>query len=236
MRALRVLYNFAADRAPSSNPMPPNPVRLKKLWLPVERRTRSVSVDELPKFYKAVCALPSPVARDYLLLLLFTGFRRNEAAALRWDEVDLKARVIRLPAARAKAGKKLDLPMTDFVHDLLVARRSIGDAKWVFPANSKSGHLEEPKFPLRMVAEATGIRVSVHDLRRTYITVSESTDMSVIALKALVNHSLGKDVTEGYVQMSAERLREPAQRVADKLKELIGIAPIAGGNVTKLNK
>jgi integrase len=236
MRALRVLYNFAADRAPSSNPMPPNPVRLKKLWLPIERRTRMVTADELPAFYKAVCALPSPVARDYLLLLLFTGFRRNEAAALRWEEVDLKARVIRLPAARAKAGKKLDLPMTDFVHDLLVARRSIGDAKWVFPGNSKSGHLEEPKFPLRMVAEATGIRVSVHDLRRTYITVAESTDMSVIALKALVNHSLGKDVTEGYIQMSAERLRDPAQRVADKLKDLIGIAPIAAGNVTKLNK
>ena len=44
-----------------------------------------------------------------------------------------------------------------------------------------------------------------------------------MALKALVNHSLGSDVTEGYVQMNAERLREPAQRVADKLKKLCGI-------------
>jgi integrase len=234
MRALRVLYNFAADRAPPSNPMPSNPVKLKKQWLPVERRTRMVAEDDLPIFYKAVCALPSPVARDYLLLVLFTGFRRNEAAALRWDEIDFKERVIRLPAARAKAGKKLDLPMSDFVHDLLVARRSIGDAKWVFPANSKSGHLEEPKFPLKMVAEACGITVSVHDLRRTFITVAESTDMSVNALKALVNHSLGKDVTEGYVQMSAERLREPAQRVTDRLKSLIGLAPIEAENVKKI--
>jgi integrase len=188
----------------------------------------------LPTFYKAVCALPSPVARDYLLFLLFTGFRRNEGAALRWDEVDFKARVIRLPAARAKAGRKLDLPMSDFVHDLLVARRTIGDGNWVFPANSKSGHLEEPKFPLKLVADATGTHVSVHDLRRTFITAAESTDMSVIALKALVNHSLGKDVTEGYVQMTAERLREPAQRVADRLKALIGIAPVEGKNVAKL--
>ena len=130
MRALRVLYNFAADRAP---PMPPNPVRLKKAWLPVERRTRVVAADELPAFYNAVSSLPSPVARDYLLLLLFTGFRRNEAAALRWDEVDLKARIIRLSAARAKAGRKLDLPMSNLVHDLLVARRALGDAQWVFP-------------------------------------------------------------------------------------------------------
>jgi integrase len=104
----------------------------------------------------------------------------------------------------------------------------------VFPANSKSKHIEEPKFPLKAVADATGIQVSVHDLRRTYITVAESTDMSVLALKALVNHSLGKDVTEGYIQMTAERLREPAQRVADKLKTLTGIEPPRGVNVTKL--
>ncbi len=236
MRALRVLYNYAADRAPPSNPMPPNPVKLKKLWLPVERRTRSVSADDLPSFYKAVCALPSPVARDYLLLLLFTGFRRREAAALRWSEVDFAAGILRLPAARAKAGRKLDLPMSDIVHDLLVARRALGDADWVFPANSRSGHIEEPKSHLKLVAEASGIRVSVHDLRRTYITVAESTEMSVIALKALVNHSLGKDVTEGYVQMAPARLRPAAQRVADKLKALIGTAPVEGGNVEKLKK
>ena len=95
----------------------------------------------------AVCALPNPVARDYILLLLFTGLRRREASALTWGEVDLDARVIRLPAVRAKAGRKLDLPMSDFVFDLLSARRALGDARWVFPAPSASGHIEEPKFP-----------------------------------------------------------------------------------------
>jgi hypothetical protein len=113
MRALRVLYNFAVDRAPPSNPMPPNPVRLKKVWLQVAPRTRIVTAEELPRFYEAVCKLASAVARDYLLLLLFTGLRRREAAALRWDEVDFSARVIHLPATRAKAGRKLDLPMSD---------------------------------------------------------------------------------------------------------------------------
>jgi integrase len=223
MRALRAIYNFTADRAPPSNPLPPNPVKLKKVWLPLVPRTRSVKAEELPKFYKAVTALPSAVARDYILLLLFTGLRRREAAALRWEEVDLKAKVIRLPAVRAKAGRKLDLPMSDVVYKLLAARRKIGDAGWVFPASSASGHIEEPKFPLKLVADATGIRVSAHDLRRTFITAAESTDMSVLALKALVNHSLGKDVTEGYVVMDAERLREPAQRVADRLKKLCGM-------------
>jgi len=124
--------------------------------------------------------------------------------------------------------------MTDVVHGILVARRALGDAKFVFPANSRSGHVEEPKFALRLVAQQCGTRVSVHDLRRTYITVAESTDISPLALKALVNHSLGGGVTEGYVQMTAERLREPAQRVADRLKQLCGVARPAGANVAAL--
>jgi integrase len=236
MRALRVLYNFAADRALPSSPMPPCPVRLRKAWLPVAPRTRVVTADELPRFYAAVRGLPSAVARDYILLLLFTGFRRSEAAGLRWSEVDLRERVIRLPAARAKAGRKLDLPMSDFVHDLLVARRAVGKTEFVFPSNSESGHIEEPKFPLKLVADVSGICVSAHDLRRTFITVAESTDISPLALKALVNHSLGGDVTAGYVQMTAERLREPAQRVADRLKALCAIPPAKGDNVTRLRK
>jgi len=70
--------------------------------------------------------------------------------------------------------------------------------------------------------------VSAHDLRRTFVTVAEGADISPMALKALVNHALGNDVTSGYVQMTTERLREPAQRVADRLRALCGIAAPEG--------
>jgi integrase len=231
MRALRALWNFARERTPD---MPANPVQLTKQWFPVPRRERLVRTDQLPAFYAAVCNLKSKVARDYLLLLLFSGLRRREAAGLRWADVDLTGRVIRIPAASTKAKRKLDLPMTDFVRDLLVARRAEGDGDFVFPSNSASGHIEEPKFPLRLVAEASGVAVSAHDLRRTYVTVAESTDMAVLALKALVNHALGNDVTSGYVKMTTERLREPAQRVCEKMMALCGVLPPAGENVAKL--
>jgi integrase len=220
---LRTLWNFAADRDPTVAQQK-NPVsRLKRAWFPVARRERTVGAAELPRFYRAVVALENRVARDYLLLLLFTGLRRREAAELRWSEVDLVERVIRLPAARTKAGRKLAIPMSDFVYDLFESRRSLGDADWVFPSNSASGHIEEPRHPLDIVAERCGVRVSAHDLRRTFITAAESTEMSFLALKALVNHAIGGDVTEGYVQMTVERLREPAQKVCDKIKALCGV-------------
>ena len=86
-------------------------------------------------------------------------------------------------------------------------------------AVSETGHISEPKYPLSLVAEMTGISISAHDLRRTFITAAESTDISPLALKALVNHAVGNDVTSGYVIMTTDRLRAPAQKVADVLKK-----------------
>jgi integrase len=175
------------------------------------------------------------VARDYLTLLLFTGLRRREATGLRWEDVDLHNRVITVPAAGNKSRRKLDLPMTDVVRDMLVARRALGDARFIFPGNSRSGHIEEPKAHLDRIAATTGIHVSAHDLRRTYITVASRTEITGRDLKALVNHSLGTDVTAGYDQVIVADLREPAQKVCDRLKKLCGIEPISGENVTALS-
>jgi integrase len=226
MRILGMLWTFASERDAS---LPPNPLtRLKRQWFPVHRRERIVKADDLPRFYRAVMSLENAVQRDYLLLLLFTGLRRSEAASLTWDDVDFSQRLIRIPAMRTKAGRKLDLPMSDVVRNMLVARRAIGDARFVFPSDGKGSHIAEPKFPLGRIAKVTGIRISAHDLRRTFITVAESTDISPLALKALVNHSTGSDVTSGYVIVTTERLRAPAQKVADEMKKLCLIKELPG--------
>ena len=150
------------------------------------------------------------------------------------EEIDLKNGVIHVPGQRTKSGRKLDLPMSDFIRDLLVARRAIGNAGIVFPAPSRSGHVRDVQYPLAIVREQTDIQVSAHDLRRTFITVAESCDISPLALRALVNHSIGKDVTAGYVQMTVDRLREPVQRIADKMKQLCGVVGPTGKNMKKL--
>jgi len=235
MRTFRTLYNHALERTPD---LPPNPVkRLRRQWFKEKPSEDIVPEERMADFYRAVCALPHPVQRDYLLLLMFTGLRRTECAALRWDSIDLAKRVIKVPASDTKADRKLDLPMSDIVHDLLVARRALGNAGgFVFPGKSQGKFISSATAPLKTVAKATGVQVSVHDLRRTFITIAESTDISVMALKALVNHALGADVTEGYVQMKVERLREPVQRVADRIKELCGIVVVEDDKVRKLTR
>ena len=109
MRVLRVLWTYQADRDGS---LGANPVRLRKQWFDVPPRARLIKGDELPAFYAAVMTLPNPVQRDYVLFQLFTGMRREEAAELRWVDVDLAGKIIRVPRASTKPGRKLDLPMT----------------------------------------------------------------------------------------------------------------------------
>lgn len=219
MRGLRAVWNWEAR---TNDALPRNPVRLTDRWHQLNKRTRYVRSDQLPPFYEAVKALPNPVQRDYLLLLLFTGLRRREASTLKWDDhIDLPGKVIRIPAVRMKKGRKLDLPMSSFVSEMLEARRKLGKEAFVFPANSKSRHIEEPKFALRLIANASGIRVSCHDLRRSYITVARNTTgVSAAHAKALVAHAVGGDVTEDYDMTTSEELREPAQRIADRIQML----------------
>jgi integrase len=233
MRGFRVLWNFAAE---SDSTLPVNPVRrLKRQWFKVERRTRHLNEAQLPIFYKAVCGLPSPIHRDFLLVLLFTGLRREEAASLTWDAIDFGAKTLRIEANKAKSGRELILPLTDFLFDLFVARRQLGRDRYIFPSNSKAGYLAEPKYPLNLIELATGIHISCHDIRRTFATVAETCEVGPLMQKKLLNHATGADVTMGYIQLSVEHLRAPAQKICDRIKTLCQFEPITGDNVRKIS-
>jgi integrase len=95
----------------------------------------------------------------------------------------------------------------------------------VFPGDGIRGHLVSPKKAKTKVIEATGISFSLHDLRRTFTTIAESLDIPAYALKRMLNHSDGSDVTAGYIVASVERLREPMQKVADYLMRAMKIKP-----------
>lgn len=77
--------------------------------------------------------------------------------------------------------------MTDLVRGILIERQRLGRETYVFPAESASGHLAEPKFALEQVAEACGIRISAHDLRRTYATVANRSGVSPGASQILAS-------------------------------------------------
>ena len=102
------------------------------------------------------------------------------------------------------------LPLSNFLHDLLMQRHlKRTDSPFVFPGDGIKGYLNEPRKQMNKVIEESGVEFTLHDLRRTFITVAESLDISGYALKRLANHKMANDVTAGYIISDVQRLREP---------------------------
>lgn len=237
MRFLRALFNFAMGKYENGNGQPlitVNPVRSlseTKAWYRIERRKTMIKPHELPAWYQAVIGLKNyrsnnkaETLRDYLLLCLFTGLRRTEAAQLKWEHVDFKAKTLSIPDT--KNWEPLTLPLSDFLYDLLLKRKKGDSEEFVFPGEGATGHIVEPRKQMRKVIAGSGVQFTVHDLRRTFVTIAESLDIPAYALKMLLNHKAGSDVTAGYIISDVERLRRPMQRITDHLLKLAGVKPL----------
>ena len=129
-----------------------------------------------------------------------------------------------------KTGVPLELPVTRQLGELLARRRAEGNALpddfhgCVFPSRSSvSGHVEELQAHYDAIERADGSKFWFHGLRNCFITVAErELTLPRSLTKRLVNHARPGDVTEGYaVDWTVEQLREPAQRIADRIDELM---------------
>ena len=84
LEILRSLLNFAIDMYETSNGNPIlqfNPVTMlnrNRSWHRTKQRQRIIPDAKLPLWYAEVMKLRNTTIRDYLLLLLLTGFRRTE--------------------------------------------------------------------------------------------------------------------------------------------------------------
>lgn len=219
MRVLRALFNFAAGQYEDSKGhslIAENPVmRLSqtRAWYRVERRQTYIKPTELAEWYRAVNELANPTLRDYLLLILFTGLRRQEAAKLTWEQVDLKAKT--LTVLDTKNHQDHSLPFSAYIHQLLEQRKQQAINQFVFPGTGEEGHIIEPRKQMAKVTAQSGVSFTVHDLRRTFITIAESLDISAYAVKRLLNHKMNGDVTAGYIMNDVERLRKPMETISE---------------------
>lgn len=237
MRILRAIFNFAAgeyEDEQGKSLFVENPIKRlshSRAWYRVERRQTIIKRHELAAWYAGLQQLGHrysieqvEMMKDYFLLVLFTGLRREEASRLRWDNIDLKEKT--LTVVSTKNHERHTMPLSDFLVEIIERRKAQKINSYVFPAdNGASGHLVDPRKALLKIRELSGIEFTIHDLRRTFITLAESLDIPVYALKRLLNHKMSADVTAGYVIMDVERLRKPMQLITDTLLKLMGIKP-----------
>ncbi|GKS70002.1 phage integrase family protein [Nitrosomonas sp. PY1] len=238
MRFLRALFNFAIAQYEDGNGksiLHENPVvRLTqtRAWYRVDRRQTVIKPHELKPWFQAIMNLKNdPLSqnretiRDYLLLVIFTGLRREEAASMTWDNVDLQSKTLK--ATDTKNHLDHTLPLSDFLYDLLQQRKNNATNEYVFQRASGTGYVSEQRKQIAKVIKESGISFTIHDLRRTFLTVAESLDISAYAVKRLANHKMSNDVTAGYIVADVERLRQPMQKITDYILKCAGYKPSA---------
>jgi integrase len=230
MRILRSLLNFAANNYETANGQPIisiNPVcRLSqnRSWHAEPRRRVVIADEQLGHWYRAVVTLRQKTLRDYFLFLILTGLRRNEAATLRWTDVDLQAKIITIRAAISKNKIEHQLPLTDFLTLLLRQRlRQRRDSEYVFASRyRRDSHIVSIKEAVSSIIKNRGCSFVPHDTRRTFISLAARLGVPHHIIKKLVIHTASRDVTDGYVVIHTEHLREPMALINNRFLTLFG--------------
>jgi integrase len=179
------------------------------------KRTRFLSGEELALLGAACRAAEEGgrVALSFLALvrlLIFTGARLSEIQKARWDWVDLKAGVLRLPDSKTGA-KSIMLPapaMEVLTHIPRVEGNphvitGIGDRYLV--------NVWKQWAILRAVAGLKDVRL--HDLRHSFASVGAAGGTSLNIIGGLLGHTEAQ-TTARYAHLAADPLKAAANRIA----------------------
>lgn len=230
VRTFKSCWNWArADVTDvEGNPLlkecPADIVRAKKL-MPKPKRKKSY-VSDWPAFFDALDNLKSNSNRHpesgvnfriFIEFLARTGLRQNEAANLRWADVDLVAKTFTITEDRAKNGEALILPMAVQTIELFERLRDRTEGQEYIWGVAPYG---DPRKTLGAFRKALGWQVNFHDLRRSFATIATSLDIQQSKIMRLLNHSTSGSVTFGYQVLSdPETIRKAIQQVSDYINE-----------------
>lgn len=153
---------------------------------------------------------------DFVLLLAITGMRLEEVRHIRWSDVDFSADVFR--AVDTKNHRTHTLPMTDATRQIFRGRWSSKSdaAVYVFSGTKDVKQPASMSRTFERVTREVGFDFSPHDLRRTFATVANEMGVDLNKIGAALNHKK-RNVTAGYVQTTANMLRETIETIESVL-------------------
>ncbi|MBL8082042.1 MAG: tyrosine-type recombinase/integrase [Candidatus Obscuribacter sp.] len=235
-KVLHAIYEVARayyedpDERPLIVTNPVQKLTALRLWGKAGRRQDCVFPEELNAYFRGIQALPLSTERDYLTLILLTGFRASEAAAVQWGWVSEIRQTVNVPGDITKTGTALTYPLTalttSFI-DFLRNRADFTDSdSFLFPsATSHAGHISDDNRAYLKLKKISGVEVTRHGLRRTFGSYGDYLDISGYALRKLMNHA-DNSVTAGYVIATVDRMRRAAASIHTFMLDNIGVEPV----------
>ena len=193
------------------------------------RRTISTPAEVLPRWKAGIEAeVHNPVIQDAFCFALYTGMLREEVLTLNWERVDLELRAYKVRQTRGSISP--ELPVTNQLAAILNRRHAPngnpapGLSAWVFPSpTSASGHLKDTKHLYSRISEAGGAKFWFQGMRNCYLAVAERDLLLPSSLTCrLLNRTPIGGIAAGHPEdWTIEQLREPAQRMADRIEALM---------------
>jgi integrase len=133
------------------------------------RRERVVRDDEFRKYLNAA----PPLLKDVAIILSETGLRPDECHRLEWAHVEFDHNYLRVLTGKTAAARR-QLPLTPAVRGVLEQRHAeCADGGYVFPAPTKSGHIDHSTLKKQHRNALSGSGVApflLYSLRHTFAT------------------------------------------------------------------
>ncbi len=143
--------------------------------------------------------------RDYFEISLYTGARKSNVLAMRWEDVDLDLAIWRIPITKNKDSHLV--PLTGPAVAILRRRAETKKTDWVFPGWKKESHLVEPKRVWYKLLDDAGIEdLRMHDLRRTLASYMAITNHSLPIIAKALGHKSAQ-ATQIYSRLTQDPVR-----------------------------
>ena len=158
----------------------------------------------------------TPEAIAAIRLLILTGCRRGEILGLRWDDVDLEARELRL--RDTKTGPRV-VPLSPAAARLLAGLPRSGEGRWVIPGRKPGTHMRRLGNAWRLLRGRAGLHdVRLHDLRHSFASSALAMGESLPMIARLLGHRQIAS-TARYAHLARASVHQAAARVAGNLAE-----------------
>lgn len=193
------------------------------------RRTDALEAAQVPGWWAGVDQLGNRTASVYLRALLLTGARREEMAALRWQDVDFQWRKLTI-ADKVEASRTI--PLTPYLAQLLATLPRAG--QFVFSSASKSGRITDARASHAQALQSASIEgLTIHGLRRSFSLLGEAAGAPAGAIAQVMGHKPSA-TAEGYRPRSVDALRPYLAQIEAHILKLAGVQFVEDAEPGKL--
>ena len=179
-----------------------------------KRRTDALETAQVAGWWAGVEQLSNRTASVYLRALLLTGARREEMAALKWEDVDFQWRKLTIAD---KVEQTRTIPLTPYLAQVLATLPRVGPH--VFASASKTGRIADTRNSHAKALQSAGIEgLTLHGLRRSFSLLGEAAGAPAGAIAQVMGHKPSA-TAEGYRPRSTDALRPFLERIETFIME-----------------